>query len=184
MGKTESPQESKDAVAGGTDSNSETIGVNPSSATEIAHSEDEAPQTNVVGDEPAMSDEDVAAAESNSKEDASASIDELIAKGISLVQANQRKQAMTPLKRASNLAPKEVRADFYLGLLYLGVGAKDLKDAKEILENSDMWPPRIIWRWSKSNCENSHPSEIISASPPRQVRDRLKSIKTLADCSA
>ena len=146
VGKTESPQESKDAVAGGTDSNSETIGVNPSSATEIAHSEDEAPQTNVVGDEPAMSDEDVAAAESNSKEDASASIDELIAKGISLVQANQRKQAMTPLKRASNLAPKEVRADFYLGLLYLGVGAKDLKDAKEILENSENHFRRVVER--------------------------------------
>ena len=146
MGKTESPQESKDAVAGGTDSNSETIGVNPSSATEIAHSEDEAPQTNVVGDEPAMSDEDVAAAESNSKEDASASIDELIAKGISLVQANQRKQAMTPLKRASNLAPKEVRADFYLGLLYLGVGAKDLKEAKDIIENSENHFRRVVER--------------------------------------
>ncbi len=146
LGKTESPQESKDAVAAGSNSNSESVEVNPSSATELAEADEAAPPTNSVGDDPAMSNEDVAASESNSKDDPAASIDDLIAKGISLVQANQRKQAITPLKRASNLAPKEVRADFYLGLLYLGVGAKEPKDAKEIIENAENHFRRVVER--------------------------------------
>ena len=146
VGQTEPQQESEEAVAAGSESNSEGVEANPSSDAEMADSNDAAPQTGAVGDDPAMSNEDVASADSNSKEDASANIDDLIAKGISLVQANQRKQAITPLKRASNVAPKEVRADFYLGLLYLGVGPKDLKDLKEIVENAEVHFRRVVER--------------------------------------
>ena len=145
-GQTEPQQESKDAVAAGSESNSESVEAKPSSDAEMAASDDPAPRTDAVGDDPAMSNDDVAATDLNSKEDTSANIDDLIAKGISLVQANQRKQAITPLKRASNVAPKEVRADFYLGLLYLGVGAKEPKDAKEILENSETHFRRVVER--------------------------------------
>ena len=100
----------------------------------------------VAADDPVTSNEDVAADEPGSKDDVAVTIDELIAKGISLVQANQRKQAITPLKRASNVAPKEFRADFYLGLLYLGFGATDPKGAKEIFENSETHFRRVVER--------------------------------------
>ena len=144
--QTDPQQESKKAVAAGSESNAESVEANPSSTTDPAEAEEAAPSTDAVGDDPAMSNEDVAAAEPNSKVDASASVDDLIVKGISLVQANQRKQAITPLKRASNVAPKEFRADFYLGLLYLGVGAKDLKEAKDIIENSENHFRRVVER--------------------------------------
>jgi serine/threonine protein kinase len=144
VAQTVGQQESKDAVAAGSETNSEQMNENSEAATEQADTDAAEPEMKDVGDEPSMSNEDVA--EADSSVDASASIDDLIAKGISLVQANQRKQAITPLKRASNVAPKEVRADFYLGLLYLGVGAKEPKEAKEIIINAETHFRRVVER--------------------------------------
>ena len=147
VGQTEPPQESKDASAAGLETNSESVEANSPTASEQSDADSQTePKMNVVDDDPVMSNEVVAEAETNSKDDASASIDDLIAKGISLVQANQRKQAITPLKRASNVAPKEFRADFYLGLLYLGSGAKELKEAKEIIDNAETHFRRVVER--------------------------------------
>ena len=48
----------------------------------------------------------------------------------SLMGAKKGKEAITTLKRASNLFPKETRPDFYSGLINSGVGLNDLKAAE------------------------------------------------------
>ena len=146
LDQTKPQRDSNDAVATDLETNSESIEANSAMSSEQADTDAEEPQMKAVGDKPVMPNEDVAADEPSSKDDAAASIDDLIAKGISLVQANQRKQAITPLKRASNVAPKEFRADFYLGLLYLGFGASEPKGAKEIFENSETHFRRVVER--------------------------------------
>ena len=145
-GQTEPPPDPKDAIDAGSETNSEGREDNSAMTSEEADADTTESPMKVAADDPVTSNEDVAADEPGSKDDVAVTIDELIAKGISLVQANQRKQAITPLKRASNVAPKEFRADFYLGLLYLGFGATDPKGAKEIFENSETHFRRVVER--------------------------------------
>ena len=69
-----------------------------------------------------------------------AGADTLLAAAAELVRARKGKEAITTLKKASNLFPKDIRADFYLGLLHSGVGINDPKIAethfKRVLDRS------------------------------------------------
>jgi hypothetical protein len=63
--------------------------------------------------------------------------DGLIARSLSLLQANQRKEAMVQLKRASHLFPADPRPDFYVAVLYLSSPSSEPKDAKSKIESAE-----------------------------------------------
>ncbi len=72
--------------------------------------------------------------------DLSAGVDGAIVTAASLMEAKKYPEAITALKKAGNQFPKEIRPDFYLGLLNSGVGKNDYKAAefhfKRVLERS------------------------------------------------
>ena len=82
------------------------------------------------------------------------------------------KEAIATLRRASNLYSKDIRPDFYLGLLHSGVGVGDLKMAethfKKVLDRS---PNHLATLNNLALVEvrgaNSHPLEIFWLSPSR-----------------
>lgn len=69
-----------------------------------------------------------------------ATLDALIDSAAALVKAMKGKEAIATLRKASNLYPKDIRPDFYLGLLHSGVGVGDPKMAethfKKVLDRS------------------------------------------------
>ncbi|WP_029247362.1 hypothetical protein [Schlesneria paludicola] len=61
-----------------------------------------------------------------------------IVKAAQLIRDQKGKEAIITLKQASGAYPKEIRADFYLGLIYSGIGLNEPKNAeihlKRVLE--------------------------------------------------
>lgn len=85
---------------------------------------------------------------------ANTDVDTLIATSAALMKAmngkgnpKSFKEAIQPLRKASNLFPKEIRPDFYLGLVHSGIGVNDPKVAEvhfqRVLERSPGHVPTL-----------------------------------------
>lgn len=96
----------------------------PDSSSDTSPNDPEAekPSESDQSAEPDNKPESVGASASSGGSD---EVSRLIATAISMVQSDRRTDAITPLKRASNLSPTNPRPDFYLGMLYLGSGSPD-----------------------------------------------------------
>lgn len=89
---------------------------------------------------PEMTDDDPSATPAGDSKDtaaSSANVDELIHLSARLIKAIEGKatqksfkEAIMPLKKASNLFPHEIRPDFYLGLVHSGIGVNDPNTAR------------------------------------------------------
>ena len=95
-------------------------------------------EPNPKADEKWIPKENEADPSSDSEEASVDDVDKLVEMAIVQMKADQRQGAMTLLKRASNIAPKEPRVDFYLGFLCLGVAAQEPKDAKAKTESAEL----------------------------------------------
>ncbi len=79
----------------------------------------------------------------------------LIEKAVLLVKSNQRKEAITLLKRASHIAPKDPRPDFFLGFLTMGIGSQEPKEVKAKLEEVEMHFNKSFTRTSDKTVERT-----------------------------
>lgn len=109
----------------------------PMHLAESETSVETAKETSDEADGASIASEDLETDEADPIVESGANTVGLIEKAMRLIQTNQRKESIPLLKRASNLSPKDPRADFYLGLLHIGHGSNQPKEARSRIENAE-----------------------------------------------
>ena len=98
------------------------------------------PTDNQPGVPPGLTETDTDGGNSGNSGEVVTELDAMINQAAGFMSVQKPKEAIVVLKRASFKFPKEIRPDFYLGLMYSGIGENDTKLAAEfyrkVLERS------------------------------------------------
>ena len=94
-------------------------------SVEVADASTESEEAKTVEENPTETEEELVAADPGNSD-----LDAMIEQAAGLMQSRKPKEAIVVLKRASVTFPQEIRPDFYLGLMYSGVGENDMKNAE------------------------------------------------------